>query len=97
MNNEDIKQLAKSYNLRVQELPNAILVYSKLNEWMIEVDGYNNIKLYNFNNPRRTCRTHEQIKFYRKNKVNSFDYVFQYINGHDDSIITGTKLLKSIK
>ena len=97
MSSEDIQQLAKNYNLRVQVLPQSILVYSKMNEWLIEIDDRDNIILCHFNNPKRSCRVHQQIKFHSNNNVNNYDYVFQYINGHDDSIISGTKNLKSIR
>ena len=97
MNSEDLQKLANKYNLRIQVLPSAILVNSKINEWVIELDCKNNIILYHFNNPRRKCRVHRQIKFCSENNTNTYDFVFKYIIGHDDSIISGTKNLKKVK
>lgn len=97
MSNEELSKLAGRYNLRVQILPSVVIVYSQINEWVIEMDHKNNIKLCHFNNPRKSCRTHAQIEFLSNTNTNNYDYVFKYIRGHDDSIVIGTKHLKSIK
>ena len=98
MNNEDdLHNLASSYNLRVQVLPSVMLVYSQMNEWLVESDDKNNIKLCHFNNPRRSCKTHEQIEFRSSKNVATYEFVFKYIKGHDDAVLTGTKHMKSMK
>jgi hypothetical protein len=91
----DLHKLASQYNLRVQVLPSVTLVYSKLNEWVVESDYNDNLKLYHFNNPRRNCKVHQQIEFY--DDTATYNYVFQYIKGHDDAVLTGTKHLKRIR
>lgn len=97
MGTEELHKLASSYNLRVQVLPSVVLVYSKINQWMVESDDKNNIKLCHFNNPRRSCKTHEQIEFYSNSGFATYEYVFKYIKGHDDAVLTGTKVMKSLK
>lgn len=90
----EICKLADKYNLRVTVLPSVVLVYSKVNAWVIEQYDKKMFKLFHFNNIQRNFKKHEQMDFI--NIAANYETIFEYIKVHDFSIFQEKYLLGNV-
>lgn len=90
----EICKLAEKYNLKVTVLPSVVLVYSKINAWVIEKYNDRLMVLYHFNNLQRSFKKHEQMNF--KDIAANYNTIFEYIKVHDFSIFQEKYLLGNV-
>ena len=94
MTEGEICKLAEKFNLKVTVLPSVVLVYSKVNAWVIEQYDTKGFKLFHFDNPMRSFKRHEQMIF--RDIAANYNTIFEYIKTHDFSIFQEKHLLGNI-
>lgn len=80
INETEISRLARKYGFKYQFVGDSVLVNSKLDEWLIQVET-NRIKPYILRHCPRTvrgCKYHRQHRFYDLN------FLFKSIKNHDN-------------
>jgi len=87
MSELDLQQLASEFKLKIQVLPTqVILVYSRLDHWLLERGKGDMLLLKHFNNPRVSFKTHNQMAF-KHITYETYRNIFSYISSHDHSML----------